>query len=110
MATRLFTRTQLAALGVPPDSPDDVEYSDTVLADEFVTTLKYSAQHRCVFRADDGRAYAVEYEAPLDVGDFEVDNDIPDDHGWYDDTVTATEVEQRPATVVRWVPVEEPTR
>jgi len=106
-ATRTFTIAQLTALGVPPDEPDDVEYSDTLLADEHVTTLKYTAQRRCVFRADDdGQAYAVTYEAPLDTGDYEVGDGMPDDHGWYGD-VEAVAVEKREITVVRWVPVRE---
>lgn len=102
---RQFTRQQLAAIGVPPDSPEDIEYSETVLADEPVTTLKYTAQRRCVFRAD-GRTYAVEYEGRLDTGDFEVGEYAPDDHGWYGDSVEAVEVEQREVTVTRWLPIE----
>ncbi|ARX81575.1 hypothetical protein SMD44_00973 [Streptomyces alboflavus] len=108
MATRQFTREQLATLGIPPDQPDDVEYSDVLLADEHVTNLKYSQQRRVIFEApDDGKTYAVTYEAPIDVGDFEVGHG-PDDYGWWGDTVEAVEVEERPVTVTRWVPVDEP--
>ncbi|MEU0808762.1 hypothetical protein [Streptomyces sp. NPDC005970] len=108
MPTRTFTIAELAAIGVPPDSPKDVEYSDVLLADEFVTTLKYTAQRRCIFRAeDDGRTYAVEYEAALEVGDFELGGYAPDGHGWFDDTVEAVEVEEREVTVTRWEPVED---
>ncbi|KIF67594.1 hypothetical protein HY68_01435 [Streptomyces sp. AcH 505] len=103
---RQFTRQQLAAIGVPPDSPEDIEYSDTVLADEPLTTLKYRAQRRCVFLAD-GRTYAVEYEGRLDTGDFEAGEYVPDDHGWYGDSVEAVEVEQREVTVTRWLPIED---
>lgn len=107
MPTRTFTVAELAAIGVPPDSPDDVEYSDVLLADEQVATLKYTAKRRCIFRApDNDRTYAVEYEAQLDVGDFEVGGYAPDDHGWYGDTVQAAEVEEREVTVIRWMPVE----
>ncbi|MFF9894934.1 hypothetical protein [Streptomyces longispororuber] len=106
MPTRQFTREQLAALGVPPDQPDDVEYSDILLADEHVTTLKYTQQRRVIFRAeDDGRTYAIEYQAPMDVGDFEVGDGGPDDYGWYGDTVEAVEVEERPKLVTTWEPV-----
>lgn len=108
MPTRNFTITELTALGVPPDSPDDVQYSDHLIADEFVTTLKYTAQRRCIFRADDGRTYTVEYEERLDVGDFEVGDGGPDNHGWWGDTVEAVEVEERAVTATRWVPVDEP--
>ncbi|WP_434593432.1 hypothetical protein [Streptomyces sp. A5-4] len=104
MPTRQFTRAQLADLGVPPDDPQDIEYSETVLADEPVTTLKYSMQRRCVFRTDDDKTYAVTYEGQLDAGDYEV-GPPPDDHGWYSDTVEAEEVEQRHEIVRLWKPV-----
>ncbi|MEU1800883.1 hypothetical protein [Streptomyces sp. NPDC019937] len=106
MPTRTFTPAALAALGVPPDEPDDIQYSDVLLADEPVTTLKYTAQRRCVFRADDGKTYAVEYEGRLDTGDYEVGDYTPDDHGWYGGTVEAVEVEKRPVTVTKWLPVD----
>ncbi len=105
MSTRTFTRQQLAAIGVPPDSPDDVEYSDTLVADEAVTTLKYSQLRRCIFRAR-GRTWAVEYEAVLDAGDYEV-GPPPDDHGWHGDTVEAVEVAPVEVTVTQWRPVGE---
>jgi hypothetical protein len=107
MPNRTFTQSELATLGVPPDSPDDVEYSDTLIADEFVTTLKYSQQRRVIFRADDDRTYAVEYEGRLDTGDFEVGGDGPPDYGWYGDAVEGVEVEEQEVTVIRWVPVDE---
>ncbi|MGW6391139.1 hypothetical protein ACWFR1_11680 [Streptomyces sp. NPDC055103] len=103
MRTRQFTRDELADLGVPPDDPQDIAYSETVLADEPVTTLKYSMQRRCVFRTDD-KTYAVTYEAQLDAGDYEV-GPPPDDHGWYGDTVEAEEVEPHFEAVRRWLPV-----
>jgi hypothetical protein len=106
MPIRHFTRQQLAVLSVPPDSPDDIQYSDTLLADEHVTTLKYTQQRRCIFRADDGKTYAVTYEAPIDAGDWET-GAVPDGYGWYGETIEAVEVQQRPVTVVRWEPVEQ---
>ncbi|MFC9604605.1 hypothetical protein ACFTTN_14240 [Streptomyces niveus] len=104
MPLQQFTVDQLADLGVPPDDPEDVEYSETVLLDEAVGTLKYSQQRRCVFRDDDDRTWSVTYEAPVDAGDYEV-GPPPDNHGWYGETVEATEVEQRPVIVRRWEPV-----
>ncbi|MEC3995227.1 hypothetical protein VSR01_17460 [Actinacidiphila sp. DG2A-62] len=104
MPMRQFTRAQLADLGVPPDSPEEIEYSETVLADEPVTTLKYSMQRRCVFRADDDKTYAVTYEAELDTGDYEL-GPPPENHGWYGDTVEAEEVEPRYDVVRRWRPI-----
>lgn len=107
MATRHFTIAQLAALSVPPDRPEDVEYSDTLLHDEQLHVLKYTAQRRCVFAApDDGRTYAVEYQARIDTGDYEVDGGMPDAHGWYGGTVEAVEVEEREVTVTKWLPVD----
>lgn len=109
MPTRRFTVGDLARLDVPPIDPDDVAYSDHVLADEHVTTLKYTQQRRAIFRApDDGKTYAVTYEAELDTGDYEVGGGMPDNNGWYGDTVEAVEVEERAVTVTRWVPVDEP--
>ncbi|WP_432010174.1 hypothetical protein [Streptomyces cucumeris] len=107
MPTRTFTAAELAAIGVPPDEPQDVQYSDVLLADEHVATLKYTAKRRCIFRApDDARTYAVEYETRLDTGDYEVGDYAPDDHGWYGGTVEAAEVEERQVTVTQWVPVD----
>lgn len=108
MPTRQFPREHLTALGIPPDSPDDIEYSEHLLADEHVTTLKYTALRRVIFEAqDDGLTYAVEYEGRLDVGDFEVGDGMPDNHGWWGDTVEAVEVEERTVTARRWVPVDD---
>lgn len=104
--TRTFTPAELEALDIPPTSPDDVEFSATLIADEHLTTLKYTQQRRCIFLAeDDGQTYAVTYEAPLDTGDYEVGDGGPDDHGWYGDVV-AVAVEAREVTVTRWEPIE----
>ncbi|MFJ5890367.1 hypothetical protein [Streptomyces californicus] len=104
MPTRTFTVAELADYGVPPSGPADIAYDPDLLVDEFVATLKYTATRRCVFRADDNRLYSVEYEASIDMGDFEVGAGMPDNHGWQD-TVTAVEVEERPVIVARWHPV-----
>lgn len=107
MPTRNFTIDELANLNVPPDDPDEIEYEEYVLADEQTAVLKYTAQRRCVFEApDDGKTYAVEYQAPIDIGDYEVGGGMPDNHGWYGDTVEAVEVEERQVTVTRWMPVD----
>lgn len=107
MPTRHFTIAELAALNVPPDDPDEIDYDEHVLADEHVTTLKYTALRRCIFRnPEDGKTYAVEYQAELDTGDYEVGGGMPDNHGWYGDTVEAVEVEEREVTVARWLPID----
>ncbi|MFC7791320.1 hypothetical protein [Streptomyces cinereoruber] len=103
MATRIFTVDYLSAIGVPPEQPGDVADSDTVLDDRPVTVLKYTAQRECVFRAD-GRTYAVTYQAPIDTGDYEVDQVVPGRHGWYGDTVEAREAVARFVAVRRWQP------
>ncbi|PBC71537.1 hypothetical protein BX265_6147 [Streptomyces sp. TLI_235] len=106
MPTRHFTIAELAALGVPPDSPDDVEYIHTLLADEQVAILKYTQQRRVIFRVDDDSpAYAVTYEAHIDTGDYEVGDGMPDNHGWWGDTVEVVEVQQQAVTVLQWLPV-----
>lgn len=106
MPTRTFTVAELATIGVPPDSPDDIQHDPGLLADELVTSLKYTAMRRCIFRVDDGRTYQVEYEGRIDTGDYEVGEYIPDGHGWHGDTVEAIEVAEQPVTVMRWLPVE----
>ncbi|NML55340.1 hypothetical protein HHL19_16340 [Streptomyces sp. R302] len=107
MTTRSFTIAELTALGVPPDSPKDIEYSDILQADEPGMILKYTQQRTCVFEApDDGITYAVKYEAPIDTGDYEVGDGMPDNHGWRGE-VEAVEVEHRPVTVYQWVPVDQ---
>ncbi|MFJ4703170.1 hypothetical protein ACIP5N_33975 [Streptomyces sp. NPDC088768] len=106
MSTRQFTVSELDDLGVPPHRPEDVEDSDTLLADEHVTTLKYTQQRRVIFAApDDGRTYAVEYESQLNLGHFEL-GDPPPDHGWYGDTVEAVEVKPVPTLAICWEPVD----
>lgn len=107
MPIRQFTRTELAALSVPPDRPGEIKYDDHLLVDEQLTTLKYSALRRVVFRAEDGLTYAVKYEAPIDMGDYEVEGGASDNYGWYGPTVKAVQVEQRPVTVMQWLPVGE---
>ncbi|WNI31469.1 hypothetical protein [Streptomyces sp. ITFR-6] len=104
MPTRKFTVHELADLGVPPDSPKDIKYSETVLVDEHVSMSKYSQVRRCVFRDDDGRTYGVTYEAQVEAGHYEV-GPPPENHGWLGATVEAVEVEQRPVIVARWEPV-----
>ena len=107
MPTRHFSHDQLAALGVPPDDPNHIDHDPDILLDEQVAVLKYTAKRRCVFRAhDDGKTYMVEYEAELETGDYEVAGGVPNDHGWYGETVEAVEVEEREVTVTRWLPVE----
>jgi hypothetical protein len=108
MPTRHFTHNELAALGVPPDDPDDIEFDEHVLSDQQVSILKYTALRSCVFRApDDGKTYAVGYEAPIDVGDYEVGAGMPDNNGWRTATVEGLEVEEREVTVTQWVPVDD---
>ncbi|MEU2730100.1 hypothetical protein ABZ650_20525 [Streptomyces griseoviridis] len=105
MPTREFTIAELADYNIPPDDPTDLDCEEYVLADEQAAILKYTALRRCVFAADDGKTYAVEYEAPLDTGAFELGDRLPDGRGWHGGTVQATEVEQLQVVVSRWVPV-----
>lgn len=104
MTTKQFTVAQLADLGVPPADPREIEFSEILLADERLSTLKYSENRRCVFRDDDGTTWAVEYEAQLDAGDYET-GPPPDNHGWYGTSVEAVQVEERAVVVRRWEPV-----
>lgn len=107
MATRTFTITELAELNVPPDDPNHIEYEEHVLADEQIAILKYTAKRRVVFRhPDDDKTYAVDYEAPIDTGDYETGGGMPANHGWYGGSVEAVEVEEQPVTVMQWQPVD----
>ncbi|MFD8970509.1 DUF6011 domain-containing protein [Streptomyces sp. NPDC059568] len=100
MSTRQFTRDELADLGVPPDSPSEADWTDAVLADEYVETLKYTQRRRVIFQDDEGD-WAVEYEASL--GGHQ--DEAPDDHGWDGDLIEATAVEEQLVLVPRWVPI-----
>lgn len=105
MPTRAFTRTHLTSyLNLPPTGPQDVKYRDDVHLDEHLRTLKYTQRRRCVFTAEDGRTYAVEYDAPLDTGDYEVGDGPVENHGW-NRSVLAVQVELRPVPVEKWMPV-----
>ncbi len=100
--TRTFTVTELEALGVPPDSPDEGDWSACILAVETIGRLKYTMHRRVIFQTADGE-WAVEYE---DATGSEADGQ-PENHGWYDETIEAVAVEEQFGTVTRWVPVEE---
>lgn len=100
---RNFLRNELTSLGLPLDTPKDVEYRDDVHLDEHVRNVKYTQIRRCVFTHPNGRTFAVEYEAPIDAGDFEVGGPV-ENHGW-SRSVKAMEVELRPVPVERWMPV-----
>lgn len=101
--TRTFTIAELEALGVPPDSPDRDDWGDFIVADEYLDRLKYSQHRRSIFRTEDGRIWAVEYEAGTG---SETDGE-PENHGWYEDTVEAVAVRAIRGTVTKWLPVEE---
>ncbi|WP_046500760.1 DUF6011 domain-containing protein [Streptomyces odonnellii] len=100
-ATRQFTREQLADLGIPPAGPDESDWTDAVVADEYVSTGKYTQHRRTIFQNEEGE-WAVEYEASL--GGHQ--DEAPDDHGWDSDLIEATPVEERLVLVPHWVPVD----
>lgn len=99
-----FLRTELTYLDLPPASPKDVEHRDDLHLDEHVRTLKYTQLRRFVFTHPNGRTFAVEYEAPIDTGDFEFGDSPVENNGW-PRMVAAVEVELRPVAVDRWMPV-----
>lgn len=109
MTTRQFTRAELAEIGVPPDSPEEVEYSDVILEDRQVTVLGYVALRECVFLApDDGLTYSVNYNGPINSGSWEIDDSgVP--YGLTADTVEATQVEQVLVVTEVWEPVDSAT-
>lgn len=102
--TRTFTVAELEDLGVPPDSDDPDDWTEFIVADEFIARLKYSEHRRSVFHTgeENGRAWAVEYESGTG---SEVDGE-PENHGWYEDTVEAVAVRAVRGAATKWLPVE----
>lgn len=107
MPTRIFTRDQADALGLPhdcvsQDSATKFPEAAVELHCEQIDTRRWVSVHRLVFRApDDGKTYAVTYEQGL--------TEHQDDHDpWgYGDEITAVEYEPREVTVTRWMPVKD---
>jgi hypothetical protein len=100
MTTRHFTREQLDEIGVPFELGGD-DTCATELSSELIGSERWTDVHRLVFRApDDGKAYQVDYE----VGSTEHQDGIDPWHRW-GKTIPAVEVEQRPVTVMQWMPV-----
>jgi hypothetical protein len=89
---RHFTREQLEEFDVPY----------TNLHDEQVDSRRWADTRSCVFRApDDGKAYRVSYQVPA--------TEHQECDTWFDqDEIKAFEVEQRPVTVMQWMPVAPP--
>lgn len=104
MTTRHFTREQLEEIGVPFELDGD-DTCATELSNELIGSERWTDVHRLVFRApDDGKAYQVDYE----VGSTEHQDGIDPWHRW-GKTIPAVEVEQRPVTVMQWMPVQPPS-
>lgn len=99
--TRTFTPDQLAAMGIPNDWEAEDGKVAEILHDEQIDTRRWVSVHELVFRApDDGKTYRVHYQLPL--------TEHQEADRWFgDDTIKATEVEEREVTVTRWVPVGE---
>lgn len=99
MPTRTFTPEQLEEIGVPHEL--DEEGCATELHTRQVASHRWTAVHELVFRApDDGKAYRVHYETPL--------TEHQECDTWPGAEIKAVEVEERPVTVTRWVPVDTP--
>ncbi|MFD5308277.1 hypothetical protein [Streptomyces ardesiacus] len=99
MKTRIFTRDELDAFGVPFECDPENGYAEE-LYDELYDTTRWTNVYEFVFRApDDGKAYRVYYE----VGASDSQDDT-DPWNW-DDEITAVEVEQIQVTKTEWKPV-----
>lgn len=103
MPTRTFTAAELNALGaphelVPPSLADEYPNTGVELHQVQTETRRWVSKHKLVFRApDDGKTYRVVYEQGLT-------EDQEDTDPWGNaPTIKATEVEQQPVTVMRWV-------
>lgn len=90
--TRTFTVAELEAIGVPFDLPDD-----QVVSRELVGTERWSSVYELLFRFD-GRVWSVKYERPATEH-----QEVP---LFRHEPVTATAMEERQATVTRWMPIE----
>jgi hypothetical protein len=98
MKTRVFTRDELDAIGVPFECDPENGYAEE-LYDELFDTTRWSHVREFVFRApDDGKAYRVYYW----VGATEMqDQDV-----WnWDNKIAGAEVEQVQVTKTKWKPV-----
>lgn len=96
--TRVFTRQELAALGLPDRLPQQ-----NVLLDEMFEEHRWEIEHRLVFRSpDDNQVYEIYYRTPTTI---EGEGGDP----WDDEaTVEATLVEQRTVFRQEWRPVGSP--
>ncbi|WP_369214410.1 hypothetical protein [Streptomyces flavofungini] len=103
MSTRMFTRDQLAAIGVPNGWDAEDGQQAEHLHERQVDTRRWVSVHELVFRApDDGLAYSVHFERGLTEHQDGLD-------AWgYRDEIKAIEVEQRPVVVQQWTPVSAP--
>jgi hypothetical protein len=101
MKTRIFTRDELEAFGVPYECGGG-EGTAEELRDELYDTTRWTNVYEFVFRApDDGKAYRVYYE----VGASDSQDDV--DPWDYEDQIKAVEVEQVEVVTTEWKPVKE---
>ncbi|MFI6986083.1 hypothetical protein ACIBSV_47025 [Embleya sp. NPDC050154] len=87
--TRTFSRNELDDLDVP---------FEHMVEQAVVDTDRWTTIHEGVFRHPDGRHYHVSWQEPA--------TEHQECDTWVTDPVVATEVEQRPVTVMQWLPVD----
>lgn len=114
MSTRIFTRQQLAAIGLPYDTVDEAyaqeqpEATPTVAIELDRTQLgstRWASQHQLIFRApDDGQTWSVQYQRGLT--ETQADTDPWND----EEQITATLMKQRETTVTAWHPIDDNTK
>jgi hypothetical protein len=100
MKTRVFTRDELEAIGVPFECDPKNGYAEE-LYDELFDTTRWSHIYEFVFRApDDGKAYLVYYETGA--------TEMQEADLWgYEKEIKAVEVEQVQVTKTEWKPVKD---
>lgn len=92
--TRTFTQAELDDLDIPFEHMVEEHVTDT--------SHRWHTSHEGVFRhPDDGRHYRIRWQMPA--------TEHQECELWPTDPVTAVEVEQRPVTVMQWLPVGDTT-
>ena len=90
MAKKIFKKEYLV---------NELDLPWTAVFDEIVDTSRWSVQHNCVFKDNDGKFYETFYS----IGATECQDERP----WeYEDDVTCYEVEQREVKITKWVRVD----
>lgn len=97
MPIRRFTRDELDEMGLPHGYDGEPGKEATIVQEQQLDTRRWVSVHEVIFRApDDGKLYAVAYQQGL------TESQDDTDPWFYDDTVTADEMEPHEVTVTTY--------